>query len=232
MIVNLPSDIRIEIVKLIPYKNYNKVAMVCKQFCDDLSNEYVWQHVYRDLNIGNHKENYQQRTKQYLLRWRWNDHSAYQLAVTDNITTIATNNYIYGNEYLPNRTLVSENYVTPICNSLKFKIENMGTWMKIGVTPGTQSSSNYMELVLLNAVLGSSQAYTPSGSIIAYQVVKENDIIEMYITEEIPFIKKIKFKLNNEIIYKTSRHNLYNVTLYPLISLANNSRVSVINNSD
>ena len=69
--MDLPLELKNEILRRIPVKEYPKIALACQSLSSDLKNEYLWQHIYNRKGLGTYKRSYLDSIKYYKKRWQW-----------------------------------------------------------------------------------------------------------------------------------------------------------------
>ena len=75
--MDLPLELKNEIFKRVPMKEYPKIALTCRALTEVLKNEYLWRQIYNQKGIKTYKESYLNSTKVYVKRWRWIDNEDY-----------------------------------------------------------------------------------------------------------------------------------------------------------
>ena len=232
--MDLPLELKNEILRLIPVKEYPKIALACRALRSDLKHEYLWKFIFNRKGVKTYRNSYLESTKTYLeRRWKWES--------SDECSTerkTVSSKVIKGNKDVF-RDLSSDyqtkQAMTETQSYLKIIIEKVPDYFYIGLEEkkGEEKTKRY----------ALSYSYKQLGTFIQYKTVappvnilrdgyglKKGDMIEINLVDNEPI-----FKLNAVeipiIIHESLRVKLKEdkTKMYPTVVLYGDGCVRIIN---
>ena len=228
--MDLPLELKNEILRRVSIKEYPKIALVCRALREVLKNEYLWQHIYNQKGVKTYRDSYLDSVKRYLKRrWKWDPNDTYIL--NDHKTLITRSKEDDNNPHLQ-----TKNPITQKRNRIKIKIESPLKYLYIGLIDKSKVASVSKEY-WLQYIYNRIVTYVGEDNISYNRVLqpvnlflKEGDIVDIRIKDHKPMIKlnnvNIELNITEAIIEKLNRNNK---DVYPTIGLEQGGCIRIIN---